>query len=85
MGGGALHVGWVPFSAIASGVQFAGVAVKGSILRTWGSPTGVEPCRTFAGASVHAAWVVKLSVGVLAPIDGGRGGAVFTWAVGFGL
>jgi hypothetical protein len=85
IGGGALHVGWVPFSGTASGLQFAGVALKGTLLRTWGSPVGVDASRTFAGASIHAAWIVKLSVGVLAPIDGGGGGAVVTWGVGVGL
>lgn len=84
-GGGALHVGWIPMAAIASGVPFAGVALKGTLLRTWGSPVGVEKHRTFAGASIHAAWIVKLSVGVLVPIDGGGGGAVLAWGVGVGL
>jgi hypothetical protein len=84
LGGGALHVGWVPFAGAASGLQFAGVALKGTLLRTWGSPLGVEGDRTFAGASIHAAWIVKLSVGVLTPIDG-RGGTVVTWGVGVGL
>jgi hypothetical protein len=85
LGGGALHVGWVPFSGTASGLQFAGVALKGTLLRTWGSPLGVESDRTLAGASIHAAWIVKLSIGVLWPVDGRGGGTVVTWGVGVGL
>jgi hypothetical protein len=85
IGGGALHVGWVPAAGVTSGLAFAGVALKGTLLRTWGSPAGVEADRTFAGASIHAAWIVKLSVGVLAPIDGRGGGAVVTWGIGLGL
>lgn len=84
---GALHVGFAPFAASSDGFAFAGIALKGTLLRTWGSPpTSLGPHQTYAGAELHAAWVVKGSCGVLWRISGSTGKAsVLTWSVGIGL
>lgn len=86
IGGGRVSVGFAPFAAGSSGLVFAGVAVKATLLRTWGSPTGAPPDHTYAGAQVDVAWVVKGSIGVLKRVSGARGShTVVTWSVGFGL
>lgn len=85
-GGGRVSVGFAPFAAGSSGLVFAGVAVKATLLRTWGSPLGVPPDQTYAGAQLDVAWVVKGSVGVLKRVSGARGSdTVVSWSVGFGL
>jgi hypothetical protein len=86
LGGGALNVGWTPFSLSGWGVQAVGVAVKARVVRSWGSPTAIEPGQTFAGAELEAAWIVKVSFGVLRRTGSGTGkGTIFTWSVGIGL
>ena len=86
LGGGALNVGWAPVALPAWGTQAIGFAVKARILRSWGSPMGIEPKQTFAGLEVEAAWIVKVSLGVLQRLQSGSGKAtVFTWSVGVGL
>jgi hypothetical protein len=84
---GALHVGFAPFAATSSGFPFAGVALKGTLLRTWGSPSGsLGPRQGYAGAELHAAWIVKGSIGVLWRISGNVGPtSLLTWSVGIGL
>lgn len=85
--GGALHVGVLAFSASTKGFQFAGVALKGCLLRTWGSPkSSLARDQTYAGAELHAAWVVKASIGALWRVSGRQGDStVVTWSVGIGL
>jgi hypothetical protein len=86
--GGALHLGFVPISGSAKGLQFAGVAIKGTWLRTWGSPGGdLQPGVDYLGAEVHGAWVFKASLGVLWRVSGHTPSpnTLFTWSVGFGL
>lgn len=86
LGGGALNVGWTPFSLSAWGAQAVGVAVKARLLRSWGTPSAIEPHQTFGGAEVEVAWIVKFSFGVLRRLESGSGKAtVFTWSVGMGL
>ena len=85
--GGAFHLGYVPISGSTHGLQFAGVALKGTLLRTWGSPGGtLLPQTTYAGGELHVAWVVKGSVGVLWRVSGGSSDSrVVTFSVGVGL
>jgi hypothetical protein len=86
LGGGRLSLGFAPFAAGSSGLVFAGVAVKASLLRTWGQPKGVPAGRTYAGASLDVAWVVKGSLGVMKRVGGdGRKDTLVTWSVGLGL
>jgi hypothetical protein len=85
--GGSLHVGFAPFAASSGGFPFAGVALKGTLLRTWGSPpSSLRAGQTYAGAELHLAWVVKASVGVLWRVSGDSGKSrVLSFGVGIGL
>jgi len=84
--GGAVHLGFLPGSGSSQGVHFAGVALKGTLLRTWGTPSSLPVGQTYAGAEVHAAWVVKGSVGVLWRVSGNAGPkSTLTWSIGIGL
>lgn len=84
--GGALHLGFLPASGSTNGFHFAGVALKGTLLRTWSSPASLPSGQTYAGAELHAAWVVKGSIGVLWRVSGNAGPATtVTWSVGIGL
>lgn len=86
IGGGAVNLGWVPVSFAAQGTQAIAVGVKARLLRTWGSPWGTEPGRTYGGFEVAAAVGVKLSVGVLWKLDDGAGDdTIVTWAIGLGM
>src|SRR5262245_12335744 len=86
--GGAVHLGFVPISGSAKGLQFAGVAIKGTFLHTWHTPGGdIQPGTNYLGAEVHGAWVFKASLGALWKVSGNATSpnTVFTWSVGFGL
>lgn len=84
--GGALHAGFLPASGSTQGFHFAGVALKGTLLRTWGQPSSLPARQTYAGAELHAAWVVKGSIGVLWRVTGNAGPSrALTWSVGIGL
>jgi hypothetical protein len=86
IGGGALNIGFVPVSFYAQGTQAIAFGVKARLLRTWGSPWGTEPGRTYAGFEAGAALGVKVSVGVLWKVDSGPGDdRVVTWSVGLGM
>ena len=85
--GGALHVGFAPFAATTKGFPFAGAALEGTLLRTWGTPSrSLAPRQTYAGAELHLAWIVKGSIGVLWRVSGNSGRTrVLTWSVWMGL
>ncbi|HEY6553506.1 MAG TPA: hypothetical protein VI669_09130 [Vicinamibacteria bacterium] len=86
IGGGALNVGFTPVALPGFGTQGVGVAVKARLLRSWGKPWAIEPNQTFAGLEFEAAWIVKVSLGVLQRVGSGPGKAtVFTWSIGVGL
>lgn len=86
VGGGALNVGFVPVSFYAQGTQALAIGVKARLVRTWGSPWGTEPGRTYAGFEAGVAVGVKLSAGLLWKVDSGPGGdRIVTWSVGLGL
>jgi hypothetical protein len=86
VGGGALNVGFVPVSFYAQGTQAIAFGVKARLLRTWGSPWGTEPGRTYAGFEAGIAVGVKLAAGLLWKVDSGPGDdRIVTWSVGFGL
>ncbi|MGE0455196.1 MAG: hypothetical protein AB7O37_16175 [Vicinamibacteria bacterium] len=86
LGGGSLNVGYVPLSFGGDGMQLISVGVKARLLRTWGSPWGTEPDRTYAGFEAGFAVGFKLAVGVLWKLDSGAGDdTLFTWTVGFGM
>ena len=87
IGGGALHVGFAPLVLKTRTFGFGGAALKGTLLRTWGTPgASLEPRATYAGGELHLAWIVKGSVGVLWRVSGpGEKTHVVTWGVGLGL
>jgi hypothetical protein len=63
-----------------------GVVIKARYLRTWGDPWTAEPDQDFAGIELGAAWIVKVSVGVVQRLGSGPGKAtIVTWSVGVGL
>lgn len=85
--GGALHVGFAPAAFATRGFAFGGAALKGTLLRTWGTPaSALAPRQTYAGAELHVAWIVKGSIGMLWRVSGNAGKRhALTWSVGFGL
>jgi hypothetical protein len=86
VGGGALNLGLVPVSFRAGATQAIAVGVKARLLRTWGSPWGTEPGRTYAGFEAGVALGVKLAAGLLWKVDSGPGDdRIFTWSVGLGM
>lgn len=87
LGGGALHVGFAPAALKTRGFAFGGVALKGTLLRTWGTPGASLRARaSYAGAELHVAWIVKGSIGMLWRVAGpGDKTRVLTWGVGLGL
>jgi hypothetical protein len=86
VGGGAVNVGFVPVSFHAQGLQAIAFGVKARLLRTWGSPWGAEPGRTYAGFEAGVAVGVKLSVGLMWKVDSGPGDdRIVTWSVGLGM
>jgi len=86
VGGGAVNVGLVPVSFYAQGTQAIALGVKARLLRTWGSPWGAEPGRTYAGFEAGVAAGVKLAVGLMWKVDSGPGDdRIVTWSVGLGM
>ena len=86
VGGGAVNIGFVPVSFYGQGMQAIAFGVKARLLRTWGSPWGTEPGRTYAGFEVGVALGVKLAVGLMWKVDSGpRDDRILTWSVGLGL
>jgi hypothetical protein len=86
IGGGAVNLGFVPVSFHAQGTQAIAVGVKARLLRTWGSPWGTQPGRTYAGFEAGVAVGVKLAAGVLWKVDSGAGDdRIVTWSVGPGM
>jgi hypothetical protein len=64
-----------------------GVALKASLVRTWGSPFGTEPELTYLGPELDLSILkVDVSLGVLWRLSGQGGkSALFSWGLGFGL
>ncbi len=86
LGGGALNVGWMPISFAAHRTQALGAGIKARLLRTWGSPWGLEAGHSYAGFEAVVAVGFKASFGVLWKLDSGAGRrSVVTWSVGVGL
>ena len=86
IGGGAVNLGFVPVSFYAQGMQAISFGVKARLLRTWGSPWGTEPGRTYAGFEAGASLGVKVAVGILWKVDSGPGDdTIVTWSVGLGM
>jgi hypothetical protein len=65
----------------------AGVGLRASLVRTWGSPIGTEPNLTYLGPELDLSIVrINLNVGVLWRVSGHAGSsALFSWGLGFGL
>ncbi len=84
--GASLNLGWMPVSFAAQGTQAIGAGIKARLLRTWGSPWGADPDRTYAGFEAAVVVGVKASVGVLWKLgsDPGRQ-TVVTWGLGIGF
>jgi hypothetical protein len=87
LGGGALHVGFAPLALKTRAFAFGGAALKGTLLRTWGTPgASLAPGASYAGVELHLAWIVKGSIGMLWRVSGpGPKSHVLTWGVGLGL
>jgi hypothetical protein len=84
--GGSLAMGLAPFHAGSGGFTFAGVALRARLLRTWGSPVGLPPDQTYAGAELSVAWIIQASLGVVRRVSGSSGPTTaLTWSVGLGL
>jgi hypothetical protein len=64
-----------------------GVALRASLVRTWGSPIGTEPNLTYLGPELDLSILrFNLTLGVLWRLSGHTGAsAVFGWGIGFGL
>ena len=65
----------------------AGVGLRVSLARTWGSPIGTEPNLTYLGPEFDLSIIkFNLNLGVLWRVSGhGGSSAVFSWGLGFGL
>ena len=88
-GGGKLSLG-VGARARVDEEEFhgtVGVALRASLVRTWGSPIGTEPGLSYLGPELDLSIIrVDVSLGVLWRVSGQGGkSALFTWGVGFGL
>jgi hypothetical protein len=67
--------------------RWFGAGIKGSVLRTWRTPKGVDPQRTLLGPELDLTLGVKLTFGCLWDVSGGASdkGPHFTWGVGMGF
>jgi hypothetical protein len=65
----------------------AGVGLRASLVRTWGSPIGTEPDLTYLGPELDLSIIrINLNLGVLWRVSGHAGpSALFSWGLGFGL
>ena len=65
----------------------AGVGLRVSLARTWGSPIGTEPDLTYLGPELDLSIIkINVNLGVLWRVSGhGGSSAVFSWGLGFGL
>jgi hypothetical protein len=65
----------------------AGVGLRVSLARTWGSPIGTEPNLTYLGPELDLSIIkINLNLGVLWRVSGqGGSSAVFSWGIGYGL
>jgi hypothetical protein len=65
----------------------AGLGLRLSLARTWGTPFGVEPGLTYLGPELDVSlWHVDVGLGVLWRLSGRQGPlALFSWHLGFGL
>jgi hypothetical protein len=69
VGGGRVSGGYVFAGPMASGLE-----LLGTVLRTWGSPSQVDPQRTLGGGEVRVSFfLMNLGLGVFRPIDDGPG------------
>lgn len=79
--GGKLQVGF-------GELYFAGWAVKLSVLRTWGDPSGAEACQTYVGGEFHLnLLMLDGGVGVYRHVRGWDNDhdTLVTWSVGLGF
>lgn len=80
IGGGKASIG------IARSNFMGGVAIKSSIVRTWGKSWGTASGTSYAGGEIELAAFVKVQAGWLWKIGNGPGkGNMFTWGIGLGL
>ena len=69
VGGGRVSAGYLFAGPMASGLE-----LLGTMLRTWGSPSQMDPKRTLAGGEVRVSFfLMNLGLGVFRPIDDGPG------------
>jgi hypothetical protein len=64
-----------------------GLGLRVSLARTWGSPVGTRPNRTYLGPELDLGILrANLTLGVLFRLSGqGGASALFSWGLGFGL
>jgi hypothetical protein len=85
-GGGKLSLGLGARASVRS-EDFkgsAGSALKLSLVRTWRHPVGTEHGQTYLGPELDIGlWRLDSTLGVLARVNGSRGGrVVFSWGLG---
>ena len=88
LGGGKASAGWaVAFLGEEPYLPaMGGLAVKASVLRTWGNPHGVQAGDTYAGPELDVNLLyAKLSGGVMWRLGGSEHRAIFVWGVGAGF
>jgi hypothetical protein len=85
-GGGKLALGKAAALLYGPFRPYAGGALKAVVVRTWGSPLGARPRRTYAGAEVDLALLyVRASVGLLRQVAGSGDDTMLSWGVGIGF
>ena len=84
IGGGRVNLGYTWWNMRSeSGAQLAGMSLKASLLRTWGTPWAAEADRTYAGVEAQIACVASVRAAAMWRTSGPHD-FLLTWGVGFG-
>jgi hypothetical protein len=84
IGGGRVNLGYTWSNLRSeSGAQGAGMSLKASLLRTWGTPWAAEVDRTYAGVEAQIACVASVRAAAMWRTSGPHD-FLLTWGVGFG-
>jgi TPR repeat protein len=76
------------FKELPVGIPLAQASIRGSLVRTWGSPVGTTPDATYAGAEAGLGFaLVDARIGYLWRVDGNASArdTMVTWGVGLGF
>jgi hypothetical protein len=84
IGGGRVNLGYTWWNERSeSGAQLAGMSLKASLLRTWGTPWAAEVDRTYAGVEAQIACLASMRAAAMWRTSGPHD-FLLTWGVGFG-